>query len=58
MGLIEKTIETDINDGCDFYAYSITELGVDEVIKNEDIIFAKATEKLSGLNELDDDIPF
>lgn len=38
MGLITKSIETDHQDGYDFYTYSITELGVDELLKNEDFL--------------------
>lgn len=38
MGLISKSIETDHQDGYDFYAYSITELGVDDLLNNEALI--------------------
>lgn len=55
MGLISKTVETEHQDGYDFYAYSITELGVDELLKNEDYLKPKAT-KLA--DNFDDDIPF
>lgn len=58
MGLISKTIETDHNDGYDFYAYSITELGVDELLKNEDTLYSKAPEKPSEFDDFDNDIPF
>jgi hypothetical protein len=58
MGLIGKAIETDRNDGYDFYAYSITELGVDELLKNEDILQSKALGKSSAYDSFDDDIPF
>lgn len=58
MGLISKTIETDHNDGYDFYAYSITELGVDELLKNENVLQPRLSEKLAGFDDFDDDIPF
>lgn len=58
MGLIGKTIETDRSDGYDFYAYSITELGVDELLKNEDALHHKATEKPKEFDGLDKNIPF
>lgn len=55
MGLISKTVETDHQDGYDFYAYSITELGVDELLKNEEYLQPKATKPT---DKFDDDIPF
>lgn len=55
MGLIEKTIETDHREGYDFFAYSITELGVDDLLLNEDKIQYKPYEP-EPLTE--DDIPF
>lgn len=41
MGLISKSIETDHQDGYDFYAYSITELGIDELLNNEEVLQPK-----------------
>lgn len=35
MGLLSKTIEVEEQDGSDYYAYSITELGIDILLKNE-----------------------
>jgi predicted transcriptional regulator len=55
MGLISKSIETDHQDGYDFYAYSITELGVDELLKNEEALQPKAPEQADSF---DDEIPF
>lgn len=55
MGLISKTVETDHQDGYDFYAYSITELGVDELLKNEEYLQPKAAKPA---DDFDDDIPF
>lgn len=55
MGLISKTIETDPQDGYDYYSYSITEMGVDELLKNEDKLQPKAQVEA---DYYDDDIPF
>lgn len=55
MGLISKTVETDQQDGYDFYAYSITELGVDGLLKNEEYLQPKATKPADNFG---DDIPF
>lgn len=55
MGLISKSIETDHQDGYDFYAYSITELGVDELLKNEEALQPEASKPADSF---DDDIPF
>lgn len=55
MGLISKSVEVDTQDGYDFYAYSITELGVDELLKNEEAFLPR---KYRSIDRLDDDIPF
>lgn len=55
MGLISKAVETDHQDGYDFYAYSITELGVDELLKNEENLQQRASNPVS---KFDDEIPF
>ena len=55
MGLISKSVETDPQDGYDFYAYSITELGVDELLENEEYLQPKASKPTDSF---DDDIPF
>jgi hypothetical protein len=55
MGLISKSIETDHQDGYDFYVYSITELGVDELLKNEEYIQPKPPKPVGNFDE---DIPF
>ncbi|MFZ6719445.1 TIR domain-containing protein [Undibacterium sp. Ji49W] len=41
LGLLDKAIETDDQYGSDYYVYSITELGVDTLLKNEDIFKIK-----------------
>ena len=55
MGLITKSIETDHQDGYDFYTYSITELGVDELLKNEDFM---QINKPMSTNSFRGNIPF
>ncbi|ACR11906.1 conserved hypothetical protein [Teredinibacter turnerae T7901] len=55
MGYLSKTVETDHQDGYDFYAYSITEMGIDELLKNEDALQPKAP---APPESFDDDIPF
>lgn len=55
MGLISKSVETDHQDGYDFYAYSISELGVDELLKNEEYLQPKV---FKPADHFDDDIPF
>ena len=55
MGLVEKSIETDDQDGYDYYSYTILELGVDFLLKNEALF--NHNEKQEPL-DFDDDIPF
>lgn len=55
MGLISKSIETDHQDGYDFYAYSITELGVDELLNNEEALQPKVSNQVINVS---DNIPF
>lgn len=55
MGLISKSIETNHQDGYDFYAYSITELGVDELLNNEEVLQLNVSEPANSFN---DNIPF
>lgn len=38
MGLIAKTIETDSEDKYEFYSYSITEMGIDVILENEEML--------------------
>jgi len=54
MGLISKTVETNHEYDYDYYAYSITEMGVDELLQNEDALQPKAPEPTG----FDEDIPF
>lgn len=55
MGYLSKTVETDEHNGYDFYVYSITEMGVDMLLQNEDLLESKAHVPLSGF---DRDLPF
>lgn len=54
MGYLSKSIETDHN-GYDFFSYSITEMGIDELIKNENLIYNKES---NSSEDFDDKIPF
>lgn len=56
MGMISKSIETD-EQGYDYYAYSITEHGVDELLKNEDKLEPKKVYVEPPI-DFDNDIPF
>ncbi|ENX09369.1 TIR domain-containing protein [Acinetobacter courvalinii] len=38
MGYLNKTVETDEHEGYDFYAYSITEMGIDILLQNEELL--------------------
>lgn len=55
MGFLSKSIEIDHQEGYEFYAYSITELGVDELLKNEEALQLKVSK---SVNSFDDHIPF
>ncbi|WP_318427872.1 hypothetical protein [Photobacterium leiognathi] len=56
MGLVSKSVETD-EQGYDYYAYAITELGVDELLKNEDKLEPEVKNKEPSIN-FSSDIPF
>ncbi|GGW85058.1 TIR domain-containing protein [Alteromonas halophila] len=53
MGFISKSIETDDFKGNDYYTYTITEIGVDTLLENEDALKPKEVSF-----DFDDDIPF
>ena len=55
MGYIDKTIETNNQDGYDYYSYTITELGVDTVIEHEERL---RSQEASSLDGFDADVPF
>ena len=40
MGLLSKSIETDEQNQYNYFAYSITELGIDHLLKNQDIFLS------------------
>ena len=44
MGFISKSIETNRSNGYDYYAYTITEFGVDTLLENEDMLEVKKGE--------------
>jgi hypothetical protein len=54
MGYISKTIETDHQDGYDYYSYSITDFGIDTVLEHEDQLRPKQIVE----EGFDDKIPF
>lgn len=43
MGYVSKVVETDQHEGYDFYAYSITEMGVDTLLQNEEALQPKVS---------------
>ena len=55
MGYISKTVETDHQYDNDYYAYSITEMGVDVLLKNEDLLQPQSPQPPQGF---DSDVPF
>jgi len=55
MGLISKAIETDEQYGTDYYSYTISELGVDELLKNEGILHERGAPPLA---DFEGDVPF
>lgn len=54
MGLIDRSISISQQDGYEFYAYSITSMGIDKLLKHEDIFRFKNPE----LSFNDEPIPF
>jgi hypothetical protein len=52
MNFIEKSVQTDEDDGYDYFSYSITEQGIDELLEHTDKLSVKPEVKF------DDDIPF
>lgn len=55
MGLISKSVETNHQDGYDYYTYSITELGIDTILKHELRLSSQVSNKS---DDFEDDIPF
>jgi len=55
MGYLSKTVETDEFNGYDFYAYSITEMGIDVLLQNEEVLQPKPPESIQGSHS---DLPF
>lgn len=55
MGLVSKSVETNHHNGYDYYAYSITEIGIDFILKQELRLSSQVSNKL---DDFDDDLPF
>lgn len=53
LGLINKTIETHLIDSYDYYAFSITTIGVDTLLKNEKLFFSN-----NKIIDNDEELPF
>ncbi len=53
LNLVEKSVQTDEDDGYDYFSYSITEQGIDELLEHTDALSAKSESQFD-----DDDIPF
>ena len=53
LNLIEKSIQTDAQDGYDYFSYSITEQGIDVLLENTEYLSATPKPEFA-----DDDIPF
>jgi predicted transcriptional regulator len=59
MGLVSKIVETHEHDDYDYYVYSITELGIDELLKNEDALHSELPQPIKPpKHKNEDDIPF
>jgi hypothetical protein len=60
MGFIEKTIQTDEQYDRDYFSYIITELGIDTLLKNEDVLQPKPQQQQQQQSPIsfDDSIPF
>lgn len=53
LNFVEKSVQTDKADGYDYFSYSITEQGIEELLEHTDQSLAKPEAQLE-----DDDIPF
>lgn len=60
MSLIERSLKIDNDEGNEFYAYVITDLGIDRLLENEAVLMKpKQQHKLQGAPlDFSDDIPF
>lgn len=60
MSLIERELQVYNGNGEEYYAYKITEAGIDKLLEHEDILLKQhVTHKtISPSLEIDDDIPF
>jgi len=57
MGLLSKSIETDMQDDYDYYGYSITEHGIDHLLQHESY-FMPQPPPLNSPKSIDDDLEF
>ncbi|OBU47673.1 TIR domain-containing protein [Photobacterium phosphoreum] len=55
MGYLSKTVETDQHNEYDFYTYSITDMGIDVLLQNEDVLQPKVPAPQQGFKN---DVPF
>lgn len=53
LNFIEKSVQTDEDDGYDYFSFSITEQGIDELLEHTDQLSTKPEAQFE-----DDDIPF
>ncbi len=58
MGLLSKEVETNHHDGYDYYAFKITELGIDTLLKNETELEPEPNFSAPPPDNFTDDIPF
>jgi hypothetical protein len=60
MSLIERSLQIDNNNGDEFYAYAITDAGIDKLLENEAILSKpRLKHELQGAPiDFSDDIPF
>jgi len=58
MGYVSKSVETNNHDGYDFFAFAITDYGIEVLLKNEDMLRTKAVPQVNPDINFDDDIPF
>lgn len=60
MSFIERSLQIDNNSGDEFYAYTITEAGIDRLLEREDALITRQSKSNNNNAPLDfsDDIPF
>lgn len=60
MSLIERSLKIDNNNGDEYYAYTITDAGIDKLLESEDMLLKQQAKNKVQTDSLDfsDDIPF